>query len=640
MVGLEKLLTTQVVCLIQFFNILLNKIMSVTDGDNIAPTFYRDFATTQSFDTGIGPALTFSRGSNATYTDIDGNIQYASNNQLLNSEAVGVGAGTPGTVPTNWNALTSGLSGLTRTIATGTINGLRYVDFYWSGTLSSGGLVTIYQDPQIPAFAPLAFLGQTWTASLMVSFSAAAGTAIPPCTLFLRERDINGVALNASTATYSSSTLTKYSITRTLNQPTVRRVSLDIRQDLSNGSTYNYVTRIMSPQLELGASPTDYKPTTGTAYYGPRFDFDSVTDQCKGLLIEETRTNVLSGSTDLTTSYWLNYNTPVKTVGTGIAGQKSLIVTDNDVVNYTGILQTFAPQLTGDYTFSCLIKKDPNQGTASVLRFGAFAGSLASLQGVFYTLSSNTFNGTFNLINNATPSTTDAGIRSYGTIDYGSYYKLYFTAYNNLSAFNRFEILPGHGSPASGSNTGSLEIAAPQIEFGSFVTSYIPTMSAQETRLKDVVNVLAPNISTIANQNQGTLTCVSTPNSTSSIFHASIGVDGQNFYAIRQTGVGYSANIRKSTITSGDIGSSPTVVPVPYTKVKAALTYSLSAYSFSVNGGFNSNTRNDLFLPSFPVYLCLGGIDSSNAVGGSMWISSVAYYPYAMSPFQLKALTR
>ena len=36
----------------------------------------------------------------------------------------------------------------------------------------------------------------------------------------------------------------------------------------------------------------------------PRFDFDPVTLECKGLLIEEGRTNLLTYSTDLTNAAW------------------------------------------------------------------------------------------------------------------------------------------------------------------------------------------------------------------------------------------------------------------------------------------------------------------------------------------------
>ena len=84
----------------------------------------------------ISSEISFSRNTNATYVNSQGYIAYAPNNALLNSEATSFAA---------WNISPTGTLGLTRTLATGTINGYNYVDITWSGTANANG--TIPHDP-------------------------------------------------------------------------------------------------------------------------------------------------------------------------------------------------------------------------------------------------------------------------------------------------------------------------------------------------------------------------------------------------------------------------------------------------------------------------------------------------------------
>lgn len=54
-------------------------------------------------------------------------------------------------------------------------------------------------------------------------------------------------------------------------------------------------------QLERSSTARQYIPTTTSVVYGPRFDHDPVTLECKGLLIEEQRENILLNSDALST---------------------------------------------------------------------------------------------------------------------------------------------------------------------------------------------------------------------------------------------------------------------------------------------------------------------------------------------------
>ena len=267
--------------------------LSAGSGAAIArPTFSRDFAGEKTLNNGTGPAITFTRASNATFFDASGVLQTASNNEprfdhdpatgasrgllieeartnsIRNSQAGGstngvIGSG--GVMPTNWgisSVLTA--TGLSReVIGTGTSNGFAYIDVKISGTNTSGSAVNIgfgfESGLQIAALS-----GQTWTSSAYValvggSFSGAASLAVS-----VVERNSGGIFLNQSVVSILSatSTLTRFAVTRTLSEATTAFVNPAIVGSVNNGSTVDFTLRIAAPQLEQGAFPTSYIPTT------------------------------------------------------------------------------------------------------------------------------------------------------------------------------------------------------------------------------------------------------------------------------------------------------------------------------------------------------------------------------------------
>ena len=61
-------------------------------------------------------------------------------------------------------------------------------------------------------------------------------------------------------------------------------------------------------QIADQTTPSAYMPTTGSAYSGPRIDYNPSTHACKGLLVERESTNLLNHSTTLTTAGGSNNN--------------------------------------------------------------------------------------------------------------------------------------------------------------------------------------------------------------------------------------------------------------------------------------------------------------------------------------------
>jgi hypothetical protein len=257
------------------------------------PNFQRDFASLKTLDHGTGPAITFTRASGATYFDADGVLQTAANdvarfdhsqdgaanslgllieeartNSIRNSQAGGstngvIGSG--GALPTNWSAVAPiGVS--VEVIGTGTLNGFSYLDIKFSGTRSGGATASIALFTE-PTTSTVAATGQTWTASAYIAVIAGDLTNITNSQLGVSERSVTGTQLIVSTIPLSglSATLARYSVTRTFNQATTERTTTQFAGGVADGATIDITLRIAAPQLELGAFPTSYIPTTSAA---------------------------------------------------------------------------------------------------------------------------------------------------------------------------------------------------------------------------------------------------------------------------------------------------------------------------------------------------------------------------------------
>lgn len=246
-------------------------------GNVAAGTVYAQVPTSGTGD------LTFTRASTATrtnsagtivdvatgvprihYRNADGSLSSTGRlllepqrtNSIRNSTMVGAVAGSPGTLPTNWQ---SPLTGLTRTIVgTGTENGLQYVDFRYNGTAS--GVVRVDMD------LATASNGQAWTNSLYAKVISAPS---PPTTysLVIIERTSGGAFITEGEQAFTpTSTLQRFAFTRTLSGgATVAGAQAGFYFRPVFGQAYDFTIRIAAPQMELGAYATTFIRTSTAA---------------------------------------------------------------------------------------------------------------------------------------------------------------------------------------------------------------------------------------------------------------------------------------------------------------------------------------------------------------------------------------
>lgn len=228
----------------------------------------------------------------------------------------------------------------------------------------------------------------------------------------------------------------------------------------------------------------------------PRFDYDPVTLQPRGLLIEESRTNLLIDSRDMTTASWSKTDvTPVRNqVGIDGVANTACLMTEG-VAGTSGLNQGLAGLPAGaTVTSSRYLKRGNNDwirlAVASSagngwqawlnLATGALGTSGALGAGAGSAIVQNVGNGWYRLTITATIGGADTDCNN----------NIYATSANSVTARV---------------NNATYIMDAAQLEVGAFATSFIPTTSAAVTRSADSALMTGANFSSWYNQSQGTM---------------------------------------------------------------------------------------------------------------------------------------
>jgi hypothetical protein len=387
----------------------------------------------------------------------------------------------------------------------------------------------------------------------------------------------------------------------------------------------------------------------------PRFDYDPVTGECKGLLIEESRQNLLTYSDDHSNGVWIGQgisavssNTIVAPDGTltadkivGTSGQRTRQSIYQSVSVTSGVKYTFSRFLkAGERKYVCMWFDNPNITEGAY--FGAYTYVDLELGRIVFNSNSNVSiteypNKWYRFTISATPSFT-------GTLSLNTS----MGTPNNYLDVGTPDIYKYVGDGNSGFYTWGA-----QLEAGAFPTSYIPTVASTVTRSADLASMTGTNFSSWYNQSEGTLYAdlnnITTRTSlTYDRLVSLVGTDvNRNVISIcTQTaagggaqnkflaGVSYSpdGSYVLDTFTGAVSGGGG-----PDRIGKAIIVYKKDNFAFTVNG---ITPLRDIIgdIPTCNRLLIFGAARYQPAPSGH--IKRLTYYPRALKPNHLQYLTQ
>jgi hypothetical protein len=333
---------------------------------------------------------------------------------------------------------------------------------------------------------------------------------------------------------------------------------------------------IWGAQLEQSSTVGEYVKTTSTINSAPRFDHNPTTGESLGLLVEESRTNLITTSEALVNITNATISNNTTTAPDGLTTANTLIEntsTGAHSVNTASI--TWAGNTT--YTFTIFLKA--NTRSQVNLAFGTSSSWVNGQRSAVFDLSSGT-------VASSAASPVVASIDSFPS----GWYRCRLTATTVASpapSTTQIQMYVSGSSSYAGDGTSGLLFWGAQLEAGSFPTSYIPTTTATVTRAADVASISGSNFSSWYRQEEGTLFFHSQNYSTLSdttLYCIDDGTTGQanQIDARIVSGVDYRARVRSSGSSSSDIDPGPSFAIGEAVKLSHA--FKVNNFAASQNG--------------------------------------------------------
>lgn len=243
-----------------------------------------------------------------------------------------------------------------------------------------------------------------------------------------------------------------------------------------------------------------------------RFDHDPVTLACKGLLIEESRTNasLYSGAIIVNTG-WAGSEITSVVDGTGPDGNNAYTITETSataihtIANTGGLVGIGATSVVSGtvYTGSIFIKKAT--GSVDWIQLTLGSGGFGTSQYANFNINTGAVGNSAGLASGTTPR-----IENYGNGWYRCSISVAATATTlvSLNTVLAFINNNNNGTTRAPSYAGNIAnkvlVNLCQFETGSFPTSYIPTTTASVIRSADVCSISGSDFSGFYNQTAGT----------------------------------------------------------------------------------------------------------------------------------------
>ena len=411
--------------------------------------------------------------------------------------------------------------------------------------------------------------------------------------------------------------------------------------DLNFAATKTLDRRITFTRDSLGTYTDDMGILKYASNNTPRFDHDFGTGESLGLLIEESRTNLLSYSTSF--NLWSSISLMSISVNNQTAPDETqtaanfIFPTNPATIPYCTQTYTYS---AAAHTFSVFAKYNGIQ----YLWLNMWDGAV-SRRAIF-----DIQNGTLGSTQNSPSGQT---ITAYGN----GWYRCTITAttsagsgdvsirFANSSSDFDSDTITGNGSDGQ-------YIWGAQLEEGRFATSYIPTSGSTVTRAADLATIKGTNFTDFYNQNEGTLFSEFTikdetyssaaianinqePGSSYaySIMFVEVGTANGYFGRTYKNSSGINISNSSSVLNSLHPSTTPQTVSFGYTTATGG---TLAAYW---NGNFVNSSSDLSKVPTTLTNMRIGtGWSGSNVINAH--IRKLSYYPKRLPNAQLQGLTQ
>lgn len=609
----------------------------------IKPTLNLDFSNTKTLD----PRITFRRGTPGAY--YDGKTYAKAEENLIDySEDFSQwGAGTDISIINNNNIAPDG-SLTASLIDDGTNAG--YKQFYKNINIQDGVyFASIYV--KNPESAGRRFL----ILSCYFTLDSYAAITFDTLTETIQKAELGNFKVISSFASDVGNGWYRIGLNFLLNShPSLNfNVNMSNSVDATWGRTYtgsNQQLYIWGAQLEQRDSLTAYTPTNGnpiTKYQPqlmfaspdqPRFDHDVLTGESKGLLIEESRTNLVQDSEfieDISSNgTWWNQTATVSSV------EKNQTISPSGEVDATKIIYNT------NQTSGGLVMKYHTDTSVGDIFTGSVYLKAGTLDKVYFYFNSRNSSGVSvaspaiiaNLSSGVIESTQDSGgmtISDYSIDDVGNgWYRIVMTS----TVITGVDVI-SLGIYMSGGPTNSNAVYdhffvwGAQMEKASFATSYIKTSGASATRSADNASITGENFSSWYRQDEGSLYCEAAKRDVSySVIPVSVdgGSSDYIFLNLRST---ESFEIKKNNSYQVSSLGFSNVDAETYHKIIGAYKKDNSAVSLN---GIDALTDTDCEIPAIN-RLVIGSISGA---AQNCHIKKISYYPQRLTNEQLQQLTK
>lgn len=417
--------------------------------------------------------IVFSRPSLATYFDSNGNLSYAGQNLLTYSQDFANSAwatGSDGIIrTTSAREIAPDGSMSTKILTETATNGQHLMNRAFTVKQGYAHTFSIYLKPGTDSKAVI---------SLTNPLSYTGG--IPSLDINLISGEITSVSnVISSSSTNVGNGWWRVSLTALPDLGTSSGVQILLMNDAGK-TTYTGTKRnifIWGAQFETAPKASAYTKTISEPYYAPRYNYDPLTRELNGLMVEKEATNLITYSDkisvwDKRASYIVASNV---TAPDGLSKANKLNEGNSNITHYMSPKNIPSVTAGKTYTFSIFLKAGERD----------WAFFMVDGATVHFNLASGSVGG--GTVNSAFIDTNVQNIDS-------GWFRCSVTCVATKS-----DMVIGIGPEISngvksyaGNGTSGIYVWGAQLEAGSVATSYIPTVSSAATRSDETCSILPP----------------------------------------------------------------------------------------------------------------------------------------------------